>query len=68
MVADVVGKVLVFMDTCHSSNLKGKIKQRGMACGQLRDQQDGKCLKKSCGLLLSHKKAVRPGGEQGVGQ
>ena len=30
-VASIAGKVLVFMDACHSGNLMGKIKRRGMA-------------------------------------
>jgi len=29
-VAGIAGKVLVFMDTCHSGNLMGKIKRRGL--------------------------------------
>lgn len=30
-VAGIAGKVLVFMDACHSGNLMGKMKQRGLA-------------------------------------
>ena len=66
-VANIAGKVLVFMDACHSGNLTGKLKRRRGGGCHLGDQRTGQRGERGRGFFLGHGQTVRSG-ERGVGK
>ena len=66
-VTTIAGKVLVFMDACHSGNLMGKTKRRGMVVTQRGRERAGQRGERGRCFLFLHRAAVFPG-EPGVGK
>jgi len=64
-VGSIAGKVLVFMDACHSGNLMGKLKRRGLVV--LNSVITKWPAENGAVVFSSPRKTVRAG-ERGVGQ